>query len=538
MTNPSQAFGKKRNRGYAPQLATLGCALLVILTGCGQMETASRTGSGAAADLSAKPRLGTQVPTVTLTMASTTFVSSQPSTATVQVSCASACGNVDFRIDGGEWGTVPLNSSGSFTTSGVPVVTVGTHTLQVFYQGNETFAAATSNTLTYTVTATGVTVPTVGLTLVSNTFAVTQPSTATVQVSCNSACGSVDFRIDGNEWATVPLGGGGSFTTAGLPVVSVGTHTLQAFYQGNASFAAASSSSVTYTVVPDGSTVPTVALSMSATTFTASQTPTATVQVSCNSACGNVDFKIDGNEWATVPLNSSGSFTGTGLPVVSVGNHTLQAFFLGNQTFAPAASNAVTYDVDIVPTVTLSMSATMFTASQPGTATVQVSCNSACGQVDFRVDGNEWATVPLSSSGGFMTSGVPFLTPGSHTLQAFYLGTSTFAPASSNVVTYTVVSQGTTTPTVMLTMSPTSFAASQPSSATVQVSCDSACGSVDFRIDGGEWATVALNSSGSFTTSGVPVVTTGSHTLQVNFEGSTSFSAASSNVVTYTVTGP
>jgi hypothetical protein len=108
---------------------------------------------------------------------------------------------------------------------------------------------------------------------------------------------------------------------------------------------------------------------------------------------------------------------------------------------------------------------------------------------------------------------------------------------ASNLITYTVVSSGSTVPTVVLTMTSTSFTESSPATATVQVSCDSACGQADFRVDGAEWATVPLNSSGSFTTSGVPGGV-GSHTLVVNYLGNATYAATPSNTINYVVTGP
>jgi hypothetical protein len=76
-----------------------------------------------------------------------------------------------------------------------------------------------------------------------------------------------------------------------------------------------------------------------------SQAPTTHVQLSCDSACGNVDFRIDGNEWGTIGLLADGTYTTTGFPTVSVGNHTLQVNYLGNATYAPAQSNAVPFIV-------------------------------------------------------------------------------------------------------------------------------------------------------------------------------------------------
>ena len=288
-----------------------------------------------------------------------------------------------------------------------------------------------------------------------------------------------------------------------------------------------------------GGTTPVVSLAMSATSFTLSNTPVATVQVSCNAACGLVDYQIDGAEWGTVPLGAGGSFAAFQFPAVSPGSHVLQVFYLGNQSYAAAASNAVNFTV--VPngsgavTVAASLSSTSFSLGTPAVATAQVSCNAACGQVDYRIDGNEWGTVPLNASGAFFASQFPQLSPGAHTLQIFYLGNAAYAPATSNAVNFTIVPNGTTTPSVVLTVSPSSFKLNNVSIALVKVSCNSACGLADYRIDGNEWGTVPLDASGSFSAFAYPPLTIGAHTLQVLYQGNATYAAAPSNVVNFTV---
>jgi hypothetical protein len=484
--------------------------------------------------------IGEPVPSVVATLSSTSFSAGTPPIASVQVSCDSACGQADFQIDGNEWGTVPLDSTGSFTTGAMPTQSVGNHTLQIFYLGSSTYAAAASNVVNFTVVPTGTTVPSVVATLSSTSFSTGTPPIASVQVSCDSACGQADFQIDGNEWGTVPLNASGSFTTGAMPTQPVGNHTLQIFYLGNSTYAAAASNVINFTVVPTGTTVPSVVAALSSTSFSTGTPPTASVQVGCNSACGQVDFRIDGNEWGTVPLNASGSFITTGaMPTPSVGNHTLQIFYLGNSAYAAAASNVISFTVvptgTTVPSVVAALSSTSFSTGTPPTASVQVGCNSACGQVDFRIDGNEWGTVPLNASGSFITGAMPTQSVGNHTLQIFYLGNSAYAATASNVISFTVVPNGTTVPSVVATLSSTSFSASSPPFASVQVSCNSACGLVDFRVDGNEWGTVPLDASGSFTTGSLPTQTVGGHTLQIFYLGNPVYAATASNVISFDV---
>jgi hypothetical protein len=404
--------------------------------------TVSATNGVASGSASLLITIGEPVPSVVASLSSTSFSAGNPPIASVLVSCNSACGQADFRIDGNEWGTVPLDANGSFTTGSIPSQSVGSHTLQIFYLGNPTYAATASNVISFTVVANGETVPSVVASLSSTSFSAGNPPIASVQVSCNSACGQADFRIDGNEWGTVPLAANGSFITGSIPSQSVGSHTLQIFYLGNPAYAATASNVVNFTVVANGAATPSVVASLTSTSFSAGSPPIASVQVSCNSACGLADFRIDGNEWGTVPLNASGSFITGAVPTQSVGSHTLQIFYLGNPTYAAAASNVVSFTVvangATTPSVVASLGSTSFSASSPPIASVQVSCNSACGQADFRIDGNEWGTVPLDANGSFITGSIPSQSVGNHTLQIFYLGNPTYAAAASNAVNFTV----------------------------------------------------------------------------------------------------
>ena len=391
-------------------------------------------------------------PTVYLTLGATLFAPSAPPYATVQVSCSSACGQVDFRIDGAEWGTVPLDGNGTFVTNTFPALSAGDHTLQVSYLGNDTYAPAASNVVTFTSLAGGQSVPVVLASVGMPSFTAAAAPNASVRVSCNAACGSVDFRIDGLEWGTVPLTADGSFTTSGFPPLVNGAHVLQVFYLGSDTLASSASNPVSFTVLPAGSTATSAVASMNASSFSPGPPATATVQVNCNAACGLVDFQIDGKEWGTVPLNSTGSFVTNTFPSLPIGQHSLQIFYLGNAAYAPSTSNALTFNVvpapSAPPSVVASLGSTSFKLNAAPYASVQVGCNAACGLVDYKIDGNEWGTVPLGATGFFTANTFPPLSVGTHALQVFYLGNASYAAAASNAVNFTVVSIGATaTPT-------------------------------------------------------------------------------------------
>ena len=86
--------------------------------------------------------------TTSASISCTSFASSNPATVSVHGSCATACGNVDFGEDGGEWGTVSLDNNGNFAAlnGSMPNQSVGQHTVTLTYLGNAQDTASTSNT--------------------------------------------------------------------------------------------------------------------------------------------------------------------------------------------------------------------------------------------------------------------------------------------------------------------------------------------------------------------------------------------------------
>jgi RHS repeat-associated protein len=69
---------------------------------------------------------------------------------------------------------------------------------------------------------------------------------------------------------------------------------------------------------------------------------------------------------------------------------------------------------------------------------VQVSCNSACGQVDYRIDGSEWGILGLDGSGHASATTPTNLTSGLHNVIVKFLGNGSYTAAVSNPVSFTI----------------------------------------------------------------------------------------------------
>lgn len=97
--------------------------------------------------------------TTTATIASTQLLLGQTTTVNVQVSCDSACGSVDYRIDGGEWGTVALDANGQFSATTSSGWAPGLHNVVIRYQGSGTYAVSTSNPVSFMISSSSTSQP-------------------------------------------------------------------------------------------------------------------------------------------------------------------------------------------------------------------------------------------------------------------------------------------------------------------------------------------------------------------------------------------
>jgi hypothetical protein len=465
------------------------------------------------------------VPTATTTAATineTQVLPGQSAQVSVHVSCNSACGSVDYRMDGGDWGTLPLDANGNSSALTSNTLALGPHTVVIGYMGNGSYSPSTSNTLNFTVTNTTVTA-----TINETQVLPGQSAQVSVHVSCNSACGSVDYRMDGGDWGTLPLDANGNSSALTSTSLALGPHTVVINYLGSGSYSPSTSNTLNFTV-----TNTTVTATINETQVLVGQSAQVSVHVSCNSACGSVDYRMDGGDWGTLPLDANGNSSSPTSTTLAVGSHTVVINYLGSGSYSPSTSNTLNFTV-VNPTVTATINETQVLAGQSAQVSVHVSCNSACGNVDYRMDGGDWGTLPLDANGNSSSPTSTTLAVGSHTVVINYLGSGSTVLATSNTLNFTV-----TNTTVTATINETQVFAGQSAVVSVHVSCNSACGSVDYRMDGGDWGTLALDANGNSSSPTSTTLGAGSHTVVINYLGSGSYSPSTSNTLNFTVVNP
>jgi sugar lactone lactonase YvrE len=150
-------------------------------------------------------------------------------------------GSITYIFDGGSPVSVPLSNGNAQFTISEP--NVGTHTVVIAYAQQTNYAAATSQTETFAVTAAPVNVS-----LTPSTWYAKAGTSITFQAAVSSwsagapnANGAVSFYDGGTLLSTVPVNGSGqaSYTTSSL---SADTQTITATYAGGTNYASGSSS--------------------------------------------------------------------------------------------------------------------------------------------------------------------------------------------------------------------------------------------------------------------------------------------------------
>jgi hypothetical protein len=490
-------------------------------------------------------------------------------TATVNVAApggGTPTGTVQFLIDGSAVGSpvtvAELSASSATASFSTASLAIGAHTVTASYSGDANFTPS-SGSLTGGQTITGKPLSSTALSSSANSSVFGQNITFTATVTANGGnvapTGTVQFVIDGTSYGAPVSLTGGVATTSAIGSLSVSTHTIQAIYSGDATFAG-STGSLTQTVTQDGtSTVVTSGLNPSVfgqpVTFTATISPSNGI----NSVLptGTVQFMIDGTSLGTpVSVQSSGgaitaSFSTPGL---AVGTHAVTASYSGDSNFSSSTATAVTQTVGKSNTNTAlssSVGASVFGQSVTFTATISPvnAINSAppSGTVQFIVDGSNAGVAELSASsataGGVVTASfsTTSLAVGTHTIAASYSGDGSFAGSSATSLTQTVTKAMTGT-VVVSSANPLVSGQSVTFTATVTAIAPGSgplTGTVQLLIDGSNAGSpVSLNQVGgvfssSFSTASL---TAGTHIITASYSGDPNFTGSTAAAFTQTVT--
>ncbi|MEU8540307.1 Ig-like domain repeat protein [Streptomyces sp. NPDC048717] len=183
-------------------------------------------------------------------------------------------------------------------------------------------------------------------------------------------------------------------------------------------------------------------LTASPTTAAPGQPVTLTAEVACSEGTptGTVEFRRqDGTVVGTAEVGPNGTATLV-TSDLGEGQHTITAYYLGDDTCPPSTSAPVTVTVtQAVSTTTLTASPTTVAPGDPVTLTAQVTCNvgTPTGTVEFFEGTTSLGTAPLGPD-GTATLTTTDLALGSHHITAHYLGDGTCPPSVSGEVVVVV----------------------------------------------------------------------------------------------------
>ena len=259
-------------------------------------------------------------------------------------------GSVTFNDSTTVLGTAALNGSGvaTFTTSSLAI---GNHTITAQYAGNTNFTASTgplntnpqvvNQAVSTTAVATSAN-PSVSGQLVTFTATV-----AAADLGVGTPTGTVTFKDGASILGTASLNGSGqaSFATSSL---TVGTHNITAAYGGDTVFLPSASPSFTQVVIATGNATTTTLMVNGGSNdpiyfgFAKGARQKAGFAVTVTgSSDGDSVVLMEGNRQIgpVLNLNSGQTIFNTQL---SVGQHSVRAIYLGNNTAAGSVSSIVT----------------------------------------------------------------------------------------------------------------------------------------------------------------------------------------------------
>jgi ELWxxDGT repeat protein len=350
--------------------------------------------------------------------------------------------------------------------------------------------------------------------------------------------GSVDFK----EGSTDLTPGGVSLNAAGqatftISTLTLGSHTITAFYSGDDNFPASVGDDSAH---PQVRKDPTSITLISPSTLVSGQ-PVAFVAVVTDTSgpgtpTGKVQFTVDGTNLGSPVTLLGGVAPSLPTKLLAAGSpHTITATFTNSDGNFVGSGNSMTQAVAkdgtrtiliSTPTTAVSGQVVNFTAvvnpMAPGSGT-------PTGTVDFK----EGAT-DLTPGGILLSAGRAFFSTsslglGSHTITASYGGDASFTGSSGNDINSLVVNQASTRTVMTAFPDPSVFG--QVVSFTVAVialapSRGTPTGTVTFTDGTTTIGTVTVNNVGraTFTTSSLSL---GNHAINANYGGDAKFKVSS-----------
>lgn len=215
--------------------------------------------------------------------------------------------------------------------------------------------------------------------------------------------------------------------------LSVGEHKITVVYQGNENFME-STFTLTQEIEP-AATSTDIILPENSSIYGKGVVINFSVSSTNGNPTGSLQLKVDGKRFGKPLLLNTQREAKVTLRDLETGMHMIEALYLGDASFSSSLA-AVTLQVNKAKSqLHLSSSDNPSFINQPMkfTATVDSENIIPSGFVQFKVDGKNYAKpVPLSAT-SLATIEIGYLSSGNHHIEANYLGSERFAPATDTL---------------------------------------------------------------------------------------------------------
>jgi len=478
---------------------------------------------------SAQPSVFGQAVTLTVTIGAAAPGSGTPT------------GTVILTLDSNPASPVALDVNGKASLS-ASSLSVGTHTVKVFYVGDSNFNSSNNNSSPFVQTVNKADTTTGTVQSSTNPSVFTQLVTFTTTVTVNSPgagapSGMVQFFDNGTSLGSAPLlSGTASLTTS---AAQGGSRSITATYSGDGSFNSSTTASpLIQTVNKADSTTSAVLGSLNAVVF--GQTITFSVKVAAQapatgSPSGIVTF-FDGTTAIGSGTISGGSAAFAETTQLAAGSHSITASYAGDGNFNGSSNSSgfsVTVSQDGTTTaVSSSANPSVFSQSVTFTATVTASSPGSgipTGQIVFTIDGTAQSPVALSAGKATLSTGA--LAGGTHAITASYNGDTNFTASDNTASPFSqVVNMANSTVSLGSSAQPSVFGQSVTFTVTVAAAAPAAgtpTGTVIFKLDGIAQPAVTLGANDQATFTPATTLSVGPHTITATYSGDTNFNGSS-----------
>jgi len=465
----------------------------------------------------------TPVISLTTSATSSTYGSSITLTATFTAS-NHPTGSIIFLSNNKPIGVASISgTSATLTTAALPG---GANSIVASFSGDGINGAATSNTVSETISK-----ATPTLTLASSgTVSYGSPVTLTATFTSGSGpTGSVTFVANSTVLGTAAVVG----TTATLTTSALagGPDQIEAQYYGDSNYNSANSAILTQTTTK---ATPTLSLSTSSasTVYGGTVTFTATLSnIAGGPPSGSITFRDNGTSIGVVPVVANTASLTT-FSLVK-GAHTITATYAGDanyQAAGPASANQTVTKATPVLTVSSSNTSPGFGVSVTFTATF-TSGAGPTGSISFTSNGTSLGSAIISGNTAVLTTSA--LLGGTDVVKAIYSGDANYNADSPVSVTVTV---SKATPTLSLSSSSSTSAYGGAVTFTAQLGSTSGVppsGSISFTSNGVSLGSATISQNAAVLTT--TALLSGTDVVKAIYSGDANYNAVSPVSVTQTV---